>query len=159
MTSDLEQLSGDPNQALPAAVESIDPERLRARLEELHREHRRALDDANALLRSMGGDPVLDGEPIAEAAAIRNAGWPRLMCVQSAAAYVDEKSVDTFRRAVGTGLYPRPIKVPGKGERWLKETLDQAIDKLRGKDDGRTALRQSSEATHELAALHDGQAA
>ena len=34
---------------------------LRARVEELHREHRRALDDANALVRQMGGDPVLDG--------------------------------------------------------------------------------------------------
>ena len=40
-----------------------------------------------------------------------------------AAADVDEKSVDAFCRAVGT-LYPRPIKVPGKGERWLKEALD-----------------------------------
>jgi len=61
--------------------------------------------------------------------------WPRLMRAEHAAAYVDEKSVDTFRRAVGT-LYPHPIKVPGKGERWLKETLDQAIDKISGKDDG-----------------------
>jgi hypothetical protein len=58
------------------------------------------------------------------------------MRAEYAAAYVDEKSVDTFRRAVGT-LYPRPIKVPGKGERWLKEALDQAIDKLSGQNDGR----------------------
>ena len=62
-------------------------------------------------------------------------GWPRLMRAEHAAAYVGEKSVDTFRRAIGT-LYPPPIKVPGKGERWLKEKLDQAIDKLSGKDDG-----------------------
>jgi hypothetical protein len=61
--------------------------------------------------------------------------WPRLMRAEHAAAYCGEKSVDTFRRAVGT-LYPRPIKVPGKGERWLKDQLDQAIDKLTGSNDG-----------------------
>jgi len=119
---------------------SVNPEQLRARLEKartLHHEHRRAFDDANALLRQMGGDPV---QPIAEATTdkvtyTRNASWPRMMRVEHAADYVGEKSVDTFRRAIGT-LYPQPIKVPGKGERWLKETLDQAIDKLSSKDDG-----------------------
>jgi hypothetical protein len=55
--------------------------------------------------------------------------WPRLMRAKTAAAYLDEKSEETFRRAVGT-LYPPPIKVAGKGERWLREALDQAIDKL-----------------------------
>jgi hypothetical protein len=55
--------------------------------------------------------------------------WPRLMRAKTAAAYLDEKSEESFRRAVGT-LYPRPIKVAGKGERWRKEALDQAIDKL-----------------------------
>ena len=59
-------------------------------------------------------------------------GWPRLMRAESAAAYVDEKSVDAFRRAVGT-LYPKPIRVSGKGERWLKDALDEAIDKISGK--------------------------
>lgn len=62
--------------------------------------------------------------------------WPRLMRVEHAAAYCGEKSISTFRRAIGI-LYPRPLKVPGKGERWLRETLDQAIDKLSGKDDDR----------------------
>ena len=64
-------------------------------------------------------------------------GWPRLMRAESAAAYVDEKSVEAFRRAVGT-LYPRPIKVSGKGERWLKEALDEAIDRMSGRRDART---------------------
>ena len=61
--------------------------------------------------------------------------WPRLMRAERAAAYLDEKSVEAFRRAVGTlgTLYPPPIKVPGKGERWLKEALDHAIDKLRNR--------------------------
>lgn len=54
--------------------------------------------------------------------------WPRLMRAVTAAAYVDERSVDAFRRAVGT-LWPMPIRVVGKGERWLKEDLDAAIDR------------------------------
>jgi hypothetical protein len=50
----------------------------------------------------------------------------------TAALYLDEKSVRSFRRGIGT-LYPKPVKVPGKGERWLKEALDAAIDHLTGK--------------------------
>jgi hypothetical protein len=53
--------------------------------------------------------------------------WPRLMRALTAAAYVDECSVDAFRRSVGT-LWPRPLKLAGKGERWLKEDLDEAIE-------------------------------
>jgi hypothetical protein len=59
--------------------------------------------------------------------------WPRLMTVRTAAAYCDERSPYSFRRAVGR-LWPHPIKVPGKGERWLKEDLDLAIDRLASKD-------------------------
>src|SRR5262245_20627586 len=55
--------------------------------------------------------------------------WPRLMRAEQAAAYVGEKSVRAFRRSVGK-LYPEPVKVPGKGDRWLKEHLDSAIDQL-----------------------------
>ncbi len=54
--------------------------------------------------------------------------WPRLMRASTAAAYVDERSIDAFRRAVGT-LWPKPLRIVGKGERWLKEDLDEAIDK------------------------------
>jgi hypothetical protein len=53
------------------------------------------------------------------------------MRADTAAAYVGEKSADAFRRAVGT-LYPAPVKIPGKGDRWLKDTLDDAIDRLSG---------------------------
>lgn len=60
-------------------------------------------------------------------------GWPRLMQAHTAAAYCDERSVDAFRRAVGK-LWPRPKKLPGKGERWLREELDHAIDRLARKD-------------------------
>lgn len=57
--------------------------------------------------------------------------WPRLMRAETAARYVDEKSVEAFRRGVGT-IYPRPRKVAGKGDRWLKDDLDRAIDRLAG---------------------------
>jgi hypothetical protein len=55
--------------------------------------------------------------------------WPRLMRADTAAAYCDEKSVEAFLLAVGS-IYPQPIKLSGKGNRWLKETLDQAMDRL-----------------------------
>ena len=60
-----------------------------------------------------------------------SAPWPRLMRAETAARYVDERSVKAFRRAVGK-LYPRPIKLSGKGERWLKDQLDAAINNLFG---------------------------
>ena len=59
----------------------------------------------------------------------RHPRWPRLMTARTAAAYCDERSPYAFRRAVGR-LWPRPIRIPGKGERWLKEDLDLAIDRL-----------------------------
>lgn len=55
--------------------------------------------------------------------------WPRLMRAETAAAYCDEKSVEAFLKSIGK-LYPEPIKVAGKGDRWLRETLDQALDRL-----------------------------
>jgi len=57
--------------------------------------------------------------------------WPRLMRAETAARYVDERSVRAFRRAIGT-LYPLPIKVRGKGKRWLRDDLDQALARLKG---------------------------
>lgn len=54
--------------------------------------------------------------------------WPRLMRASTAAAYVDERSVGAFRRSVGK-LWPKPLKFAGKGERWLKDDLDRAIEK------------------------------
>jgi hypothetical protein len=56
-------------------------------------------------------------------------GWPRLMTAATAAAYCDEASVDVFRRGIGK-MWPRPKKIAGKGERWLREDLDEAIDRL-----------------------------
>ncbi len=57
--------------------------------------------------------------------------WPRLMRAETAAAYVDERSVESFLRHVGK-IYPEPIRISGKGERWLKEMLDTTLDRLAG---------------------------
>lgn len=52
--------------------------------------------------------------------------WPHLMRAETAAAYVDEKSVNSFRRGVGK-VYPPPVHVPNKGDRWLRSQLDAAL--------------------------------
>lgn len=63
----------------------------------------------------------------------RNPGqWPPLMRAETAAAYVDERSVEAFHRAVGT-LYPAPVNISGKGNRWLKTDLDEAIGRMAGR--------------------------
>lgn len=53
------------------------------------------------------------------------------MRAETAAAYVDEVSVQAFRRKVGS-VYPRPVNVSGRGRLWLKDHLDKAIAKLDG---------------------------
>ena len=53
------------------------------------------------------------------------------MRAETACAYVDERSVDAFRRSVGK-LWPTPLQISGKGERWLKDDLDAAIEALTG---------------------------
>ena len=58
--------------------------------------------------------------------------WPRIMRAKTAAAYVDEPSVQSFLRSVGS-VYPKPVTVPGKGNRWLREDLDRSIDRLTGR--------------------------
>ena len=60
---------------------------------------------------------------------VHQGAWPRLMRAVTAAAYVDERSTGAFRRATGT-IWPLPIRISGKGERWLKDDLDAAIERL-----------------------------
>lgn len=67
------------------------------------------------------------------------AGWPRLMTAATAAAYTDEASVESFRAAIGR-LWPSPLKLNGKGERWLKDDLDSAIEALALKPEARKDL-------------------
>jgi len=58
--------------------------------------------------------------------------WPRQMRAETAARYVDEVSTSSFLRSVGT-LYPEGRQIPTKGRRWLREDLDEALDRLHGR--------------------------
>lgn len=61
----------------------------------------------------------------------RNPGsWPRLMRAPTAAAYVDEVSVEAFLRRAGT-VYPAGRQISGRGRVWIREDLDTAVDGLR----------------------------
>ena len=53
----------------------------------------------------------------------------RKAVLETAARYLDEKSVEAFRRGVAT-IYPKPRKL---WDRWLREDLDAAIEKLIGR--------------------------
>jgi len=59
--------------------------------------------------------------------------WPEQMRADTAARFCDEPSVDAFRRSVGK-LYPRPYRVPGKGDRWSRGDLERALKRLRGEE-------------------------
>lgn len=58
--------------------------------------------------------------------------WPRLMRAATAAAYVDEESVEAFRRKVGV-VYPGPVTARGCRQRWLRDDLDRAIERMAGR--------------------------
>lgn len=49
--------------------------------------------------------------------------WPRFMRAATAAAYVDEVSVEAFRRKVGT-VYPPPVTRKGSRQKWDRLDLD-----------------------------------
>jgi len=53
------------------------------------------------------------------------------MRAETAAAYVDEKSVESFRRRIGS-VYPHPVNISGRGDVWLKDQLDATIANLQG---------------------------
>jgi hypothetical protein len=58
---------------------------------------------------------------------VPDGAWPSLMTARTAAGYLDEKSVESFRRKVGD-VYPQPIRLKGIGERWRKVDLDRWIE-------------------------------
>jgi hypothetical protein len=62
---------------------------------------------------------------------VRMQQWPELMQAETAAAYVDERSVRAFRRRVGK-VYPRGRRIPGRGLVWVKREMDEAIAKTVG---------------------------
>jgi hypothetical protein len=55
--------------------------------------------------------------------------WPRLMRAETAAAYVDEVSVERFLARVGTA-YPEAMVIDGRGKVWSRTALDAALDQL-----------------------------
>ena len=62
----------------------------------------------------------------------RNPGaWPELMSAATAAAYVDEPSVESFLRRAGS-VYPAARSVRGRGRVWAKGDLDNYILTLIG---------------------------
>ena len=60
------------------------------------------------------------------AAIIPAGSWPRRMCVELAAAYCGETTVDAFMTRVGRD-YPKPRVAEGRRRLWLRDDLDQAI--------------------------------
>ena len=60
------------------------------------------------------------------AAIIPTGSWPRRMCVELAAAYCGETTVDAFMKRVGRD-YPKPRVAEGRRRLWLRDDLDQAI--------------------------------
>lgn len=52
------------------------------------------------------------------------------MRASTAAAYTDEKSVKSFLRRAGS-IYPSPVNIPGRGRVWMRDDLDEAIERLR----------------------------
>lgn len=67
---------------------------------------------------------------------VHNPGsWPKLMRAETAAAYVDEISVEAFLRRAGK-VYPAGRRVSGRGQVWVREDLDTAIGALAGRQQG-----------------------
>ena len=62
---------------------------------------------------------------------IPEGAWPSLMTAKTAAGYLDEPSVEAFRRKVGE-VYPAPVKVTGVGDRWARADLDRWIAEQTG---------------------------
>ena len=58
--------------------------------------------------------------------------WPALMSAATAAAYVDEPSVEAFLKRAGA-VYPAGRTIRGRGRVWARGDLDTAIDQLTGR--------------------------
>jgi hypothetical protein len=59
--------------------------------------------------------------------------WPEMMTAATAAAYMDECSVEAFLRRVGS-LYPTARNISGRGRVWLKKDLDRTIVEIGGEE-------------------------
>jgi hypothetical protein len=58
--------------------------------------------------------------------------WPLEMRSETAAAYVDEPSVEAFLEKVGRSVYSRPTQVKGCLPKWHRQKLDRDIARRHG---------------------------
>jgi hypothetical protein len=65
-------------------------------------------------------------------AAYSGAAWPLEMRGETAAAYVDEPSVDAFLAKVSKGIYSQPARIKGALPKWHRAKLDQDVARRHG---------------------------
>ena len=58
--------------------------------------------------------------------------WPSEMRAETAAAYCDEPSVESFLAKANCGLYPSPSRQRGMLPKWHRSKLDEAIARRHG---------------------------
>ncbi|MHC2334687.1 hypothetical protein ACVIW0_003976 [Bradyrhizobium sp. USDA 4454] len=72
-------------------------------------------------------------------------GWPLEMRAETAAAYVDEPSVDAFLSKVASGLYSQPSRVKGALPKWHRAKLDHDVARRHGLRCDAPALAENAE--------------
>lgn len=58
--------------------------------------------------------------------------WPLEMRAETAAAYVDEPSVEAFWAKVRRGIYPQPLRQKGCLPKWHREVIDYHVAQRHG---------------------------
>lgn len=69
---------------------------------------------------------------MARPVAYPNGAWPQEMRAETAAAYVDEPSVDAFLAKVAKGVYAQPARITGALPKWHRAKLDRDIARRHG---------------------------
>jgi hypothetical protein len=69
---------------------------------------------------------------MSRAVAIPIGAWPLEMRAETAAAYCDEPSVESFLAKVAKGIYPPPTRCKGSLPKWHRLKLDAVIAKRHG---------------------------
>lgn len=64
--------------------------------------------------------------------ASRWVGWPLEMRAETAAAYVDEPSVEAFLAKVSRGIYSQPSRTKGALPKWHRAKLDRDVARRHG---------------------------
>jgi len=69
---------------------------------------------------------------MSRATACPSGSWPLEMRAETAAAYVDEPSVEAFLGKVQIGIYSRPSRVKGCLPKWHRHRLDSDVARRHG---------------------------